>query len=64
MLVNVAIINKELDGNYYAYWYDDNANLRVEADADEVYLESKIINELGVIEVTFGYNYWNDTLDI
>lgn len=60
MKVNVAIINKGLDNNYYAHWYNDNGNACVEADSDVVYLESKIINERGVTSVTFGYNYWNE----
>ena len=60
MKVNVAIINKGLDGNYYAHWYNNDGDACVEADSDVVYLESKIINERGVTMVTFGYNYWND----
>ena len=60
MKVNVAIINKGLDGNYYAHWYNDNGVACVEADPDCVYLESKIINERGVTRVTFGYSYWNE----
>lgn len=60
MKANVAIINKGLDNNYYAHWYNDNGDARVEADSDCVYLESKIINELGVTKVIFGYNYWNE----
>ena len=60
MKVNFAIINKGLDNNYYAHWYNDNGNACVEADPDCVYLESKIINEQGVTGVMFGYNYWNE----
>ena len=60
MKVNVAIINKGLDNNYYAHSYNDNGNACVEADPDCVYLESKIINERGVTGVMFGYNYWNE----
>ena len=60
MKVNVAIINKGLDNNYYAHWYNNNGNACVEADPDAVYLESKIINERGVTGVIFGYNYWNN----
>ena len=60
MKANVANINKGLDGNYYAHWYNNNGDVCVEADSDCVYLESKIINELGVTSVTFGYNYWNE----
>ena len=56
MKVNVAIINKGLDNNYYAHWYNENGVACVEADPDCVYLESKIINELGVTKVIFGYN--------
>ena len=60
MKVNVAIINKGLDNNYYAHWYNDNGDACVEADTDCVYLESKIINDLGVTKVIFGSNYWNE----
>lgn len=60
MKVNVAIINKGLDNNYYAHWYNDNGVACVEADSDCVYLESKIINDLGVTKVIFGSNYWNE----
>ena len=60
MKVNVAIINKGLDRNYYAHWYNNNGVACVEADPDVVYLESKIINERGVTRVTFGSNYWNE----
>ena len=60
MKVNVANINKGLDNNYYAHWYNDNGVACVESDPDCVYLEIKIINELGVTRVTFGYNYWNE----
>ena len=60
MKVNVAIINKGLDNNYYAHWYNDNGVACVEADPDCVYLESKIITERGVTGVIFGYNYWNE----
>lgn len=60
MKVNFAIINKGLDNNYYAHWYNDNGNACVEADPDCVYLESKIINERGVTGVMFGSNYWNE----
>ena len=60
MKVNVANINKGLDNNYYAHWYNDNGVACVESDPDCVYLESKIINELVVTRVTFGYNYWNE----
>ena len=60
MKANVAIIIKELDGNYYAYWHNNNGVNCVEANPDVVYLESKIINERGVTGVTFGYSYWND----
>ena len=60
MKVNVAIINKGLDNNYYAHWYNDNGVACVEADPDVVYLESKIINERGVTKVIFGSNYWNE----
>ena len=60
MKVNVAIINKGLDNNYYAHWYNDNGVACVEADSDCVYLESKIINERGVTGVIFGYNYLNE----
>ena len=60
MKANVANINKGLDGNYYAHWYNNNGDACVEADPDVVYLESKIINERGVTSVTFGYNYWNE----
>ena len=60
MKANIAIINKGLDNNYYAHWYNDNGVACVESDPDVVYLESKIINERGITKVTFGYNYWND----
>ena len=60
MKANVAIINKGLDNNYYAHWYNNDGVACVEADPDVVYLESKIINERGVTKVTFGYNYWNE----
>ena len=60
MKANIAIINKGLDNNYYAHWYNNNGVACVESDPDVVYLESKIINERGVTKVTFGYNYWND----
>ena len=60
MKANVAIINKGLDNNYYANWYNNDGVACVEADPDVVYLESKIINERGVTLVTFGYNYWNE----
>lgn len=60
MKANVANINKGLDNNYYAHWYNNDGVACVEADPDVVYLESKIINERGVTEVTFGYNYWNE----
>ena len=60
MKANVAIINKGLDNNYYAYWYNNNGVACVEADTDCVYLESKIINDRGVTKVIFGYNYWNE----
>ena len=60
MKVNVAIINKGVDGNYDAHWYNDNGVACVEADRDVVYLESKIIKERGVTRVTFGSNYWNE----
>ena len=60
MKVNVANINKGLDNNYYAHWYNDNGVACVESDPDCVYLDREIINELGVTRVTFGYNYWNE----
>ena len=60
MKANVAIINKGLDNNYYAHWYNNDGVACVEADPDVVYLESKIINERGVTKVIFGYNYWNE----
>ena len=60
MKVNVANINKDLDGNYYAYWYNDNGVACVESNPDCVYLESKIINERGVTRVIFDYSYWNE----
>ena len=60
MKANIAIINKGLDNNYYAYWYNNNGVACVESDSDCVYLESKILNERGVTKVMFGYNYWND----
>lgn len=60
MKVNVAIINKGLDNNYYAHWYNNDGDACVEADPDVVYLEGKIINDLGVTKVIFGYNYWNE----
>ena len=60
MKVNFAIINKGLDNNYYAHWYNDNGDACVEADSDVVYLESKIINKKGVTGVMFGSNYWNE----
>lgn len=59
MKVNVATINKGLDGNYYAHWYDSKGKACVESDPDCVYLESKIINERGVTDLIFCSNYWN-----
>ena len=58
MLVNVATINKRDDGIYYANWYDNNANLCWESNKDPAFLESKLINELGVTKVIFGQSYW------
>ena len=56
MKVNVATINKGLDNNYYAHWYDSKGNACVESDPDCVYLESKIINERGVVDLIFCSN--------
>lgn len=42
MKVNVANINKGLDNNYYAHWYNDNGVACVESDPDCVYLESEL----------------------
>ena len=59
MKAYIATIYK-LDNNYYAHWHNNYGDACVASDPDVVYLESKIINELGVTGVIFGDSYWDE----